>query len=224
MSLSICLPMTVVFALLSEKHYTMAAAQLQECITDSNRWMNANRLKLNTQKTACLCLRDVHGWPQTATMQLLAAARKSVTNKLQRVVKYEHGLTPINSSCWVVMARCGRSSHVQIRLDSRGLLYTCLPDARLSVWAMHARVAERQHLRSASSHLLVVPTAKVPDEHVRSSCLHCDIEIVLQWSSWCWSEHWQLSTHSQNVSVPTITPCIQRIAGTLRSCAVQIYI
>jgi len=61
MSLSICLPMTVVFALLSEKHYTMAAAQLQECITDSNRWMNANRLKLNTQKTACLCLRDVHG-------------------------------------------------------------------------------------------------------------------------------------------------------------------
>jgi len=30
-----------------------------------------------------------------------------------------------------------------------------------------------------------------------------DMELVLKWSSWSWSEHWQLSTHSQDVSVWT---------------------
>ena len=63
-----------------------------------------------------------------------------------------------SASLWATLARCGRSSHIQAWGD--GVQVLGWPGTGLSVWAVYtpvAQVTERQHLRSASRHLLVVP-------------------------------------------------------------------
>jgi len=62
-------------------------------------------------------------------------------------------------SRWAALALCGRSGHVQARLD--GIQMSSRPSARLlylsELCMPVAQVAERQHLRSASRNLLVAP-------------------------------------------------------------------
>jgi len=57
------------------------------------------------------------------------------------------------------MSRCGKSSHIQAWGD--GVAYKCLhgqaPDYLSELCTPVAQDPERQHLRSASRHLLVVP-------------------------------------------------------------------
>ena len=78
----------------------------------------------------------------------------------------------------------------------------------ISVPLSVAQVAERQHLHSASHHLLVMQRFQMHTYAVRLPCRHCgcadDMELILRWSLRSWSEHWQLLTHSQHVSVRTI--------------------
>jgi len=73
--------------------------------------------------------------------------------------KYDHGLTHLLHSDRAALARCGRSSH--IGLQALGAVYKCLhgqaPDYLSELCTPVAQVAERQHLRSASRHRLVVP-------------------------------------------------------------------
>jgi len=97
---------------------------------------------------------------------LLAGAPKSATDKLQRVMnaaarvvsgtkKYDHGLTHLLHSelHWLDVA-----DRVTYKLG--GTVYKCLhgqaPDYLPELCTPVAQVAERQHLRSASRHLLVV--------------------------------------------------------------------
>ena len=59
------------------------------------------------------------------------------------------------ASLWAALARCGRSSHIQAWGD--GVQVLACPGTGLSeLCSPVAQVAERQHLRSASRHLLVV--------------------------------------------------------------------
>ena len=98
---------------------------------------------------------------------LLARAPKSVTDKLQRVMnaaawvvsgtkKYDRGLTHLVHSelHWVDV-----SDRVTYKLGVT--VYKCLhgqaPDCLSELCTLVAQVAERQHLRSSSRHLLVVP-------------------------------------------------------------------
>jgi len=222
---------------------TMAATRLEECIVDVGRWMSANRLKLNTDKTELLWTGSRHSVSQlnghgpsiqlgadtipacdhvrllgviiSADLSLdrhvsvvisasfywlrqlrrvrrslddesaailvhafvasrvdycnllLAGAPKSVTDKLQRVMnavarvlsgtkKYDRGLTHLLHSelHWLDVA-----DRVTYKLGVT--VYKCLhdqaPDYLSELCTPVAQVAERQHLRSASRHLLVVP-------------------------------------------------------------------
>ena len=98
---------------------------------------------------------------------LLAGAPKSVTDKLERVMnagaqvvsstkKYDHCLTHLLHSelHWLDVA-----DRVTYKLGVT--VYKCLhgqaPDYLSELCTPVAQVAERQHLRSASRHLLVVP-------------------------------------------------------------------
>ena len=99
---------------------------------------------------------------------LLAGAPKSVTDKLQRATnaaarvvsgtkKYDRGLTHLLYSelHWLDVAH-----RVTYKLGVQ-VMYKCLhgqaPDYLSELGTPVAQVAERQHLRSASRHLLVVP-------------------------------------------------------------------
>ena len=131
----------------------MRAARLKECIIDINHWMNANQLKLNTEKTELL-------WK---------GSRYNI------------------SQCQ------GHGPAIQLGMYQPVTICSCWA----AVWAVRSSVS-----------ISVPPAATYSCQGSRRTrMVSChwanDMELVLKWSSWSWSEHWQLSTHSQDVSVWT---------------------
>ena len=109
-------------------------------------------------------------------------------------------------SCWAALARCGRSGHVQARLD--GIKVSSRPDYLSELCMPFAQVAERQRLRLASPQL--ARRHKVPAEHVWSSCLcrgcagNGNLEYTVGWTAKPGSPQCHLTTQLEDVSVSTI--------------------
>ena len=61
------------------------------------------------------------------------------------------------ASLWATLARCGRSSHIQAWVTVYKCLHGQAPHYLSELCTPVAQVAERQRLRSASRHLLIVP-------------------------------------------------------------------
>jgi len=81
-------------------------------------------------------------------------------------------------SCWAALARCGRSGHVQARLD--GIQVSSRPSAWPLVRAVHAGRSSRWMTASLFSQPQLARRPKVPAEHVWSSCLCCGCDSNLE--------------------------------------------
>jgi len=131
------------------------------------RQLRRVRRSLDDESAAILVHAFVTSRVDYCNLLLLAGAPKSVTDKLQRVMnaaarvvsgtkKYDRGLTHLLHSelHWLDLA-----DRVTYKLGVT--VYKCLhgqaPDYLSELCTPVAQVAERQHLRSASRHLLVVP-------------------------------------------------------------------
>jgi len=122
-------------------------------------------------------------------------------------------------SRWAALARCGRSGHVQVRLD--GIQVSSRPSARLLVWAVHAGRSSRWTTASPFSQPQLARRPKVPAEHVWPSCLcrgcASNLELTVGWTAKPGSPQCHLPTQLKDVSVSTVP-------GALRRCAIMRYI
>jgi len=90
------------------------------------------------------------------------------------------------TSCWVGLARCGRSSHVWPTNSAWQCTSVCMAGRRIICLSYACR-----SLKWLNDSISVPPAAtytrraQVPDGHIRSSCLHCgwadEVEVVLRW-------------------------------------------
>ena len=109
-------------------------------------------------------------------------------------------------SRWAALARCGRSGHVQARLD--GIQVSSRLSARLLVWAVHAGRSSRWMTASLFSQPQLARRPKVPAEHVWPSCLchGCagNLEYTVGWTAKPGSPQCHLPTQLEDVPVSTI--------------------
>ena len=182
------------------------------------------RCSLDTESTATL----VHAFVKSRLDYcniLLAGSPKTVIDKLQRVMNAAARIvsgTPHTEvrprsdtapSRWAALARCGRSDHVQARLD--GIQVSSRPSARLLVWAVHAGRSSRWTTASPFSQPQLAPRPKVPAEHVWSSCLcrgyASNLELAVGWTAKSGSPQCHLLTQLKDVSVSTITGALSAL-------------
>ena len=107
------------------------------------------------------------------------------------------------ASLWAALARCGRSSHIHVQAwgDGVQVLAWQVPDYLSELCTPVAQVAEWQHLRSASRHLLVVPRT-VSAWYVRLSHLRWtnDMELVPKQFAWAGHSNWLFSSYAEDMS------------------------